>query len=117
MNRPECPIDLLYVACGRSVTAIDRHAGGRVWSTVVGGIFGHAITMIHAAGGRVYVLRSPRVYCLDRSTGAILWQQDADGGGWFGVLTIDDATPVASAAQQAAIRELRDSRDDFHSMS
>ena len=67
--------EFLYAGVGRTVVAMERLSGDRVWGTKLPFMGGH-ISMILPHEDRIYVGRRSSVSCLDRATGRFLWKRD-----------------------------------------
>lgn len=92
--------ELLYTGTGRTVTAIDRLTGRPVWRAKLGGVLGNSISMLLVHGAELYVARGGYVYCMDRRSGAVLWERGV-GNGMFTLLAIDGASSSSAVAMQA----------------
>jgi outer membrane protein assembly factor BamB len=75
--------ELLYVAGGREVLAIDRATGQQIWrqiwrqKLVKSFLSSSSIAMMTVRGGELYVALDGTIHCLDRFTGATLWTCEA----------------------------------------
>lgn len=97
---PDTP--LVYVATGRKVAAFDRGTGRPVWQVRLPRVMAGNVSMLLPSGRELFVGRAGYVYCLDASTGAVLWERGAASSG-FVLIATGDAQGVAQ--QQAAMLE------------
>lgn len=104
-------IKLLIVATKRFVAALDPADGKEVWRTKLPDVDGSVISLL-VRGTDIYAGSYGRVFCLDRSTGKILWRNDLTGMGFQHVLlTMDrpgggDGEDATDQASIMAVREL-----------
>jgi hypothetical protein len=95
--------ELLYLGTGRTLIAMDRLSGRRVWVVKLPGWWrGNEIRMLLAHGSELYVACTDGLRCFDRLTGALLWMQDIRPDRLV-LLTVVGAD---TAAQQAAAGDL-----------
>lgn len=100
----DTPADLMFAASNRVVMALDRYTGRPVWRIKLPRFFGGSIVTIMAAGNEVFIGRGGYVYCLDRSTGGVLWERgiSTSGGGLVMMATDGSVSHDAAAASSAA---------------
>jgi PQQ-like domain len=101
--------DLLYVATGKYVIALDRFSGRVVWRVKLPRFFATAVCMLLPQDSELYVARSGYVYCLDRFSGAVLWERGVANSGLVLMATMSSdqgaqqtAATMAAQADQAA---------------
>ena len=98
-DRPE----LVYASVRRTVVAMDRLTGRRIWSVKLPFLGGH-ISMTLANGPHLYIGRRSSVTCLDRFSGGFRWRQELDHSGLvlLSAAGAEIAQQVAAAHQAAA---------------
>lgn len=71
--------ELLYVAGGREVLAIDRATGQPIWRQKLSKSFWSSanVAMMAVRGNELYVALDGTIHCLDRFTGATHWTCEA----------------------------------------
>lgn len=94
--------DLLYAAVGRTVVALDRYSGRPVWQLKLPRLLGGSISMVLPRGNELYVGRGGYVYCLDRLTGAVLWERGVGRSGNLTLLSIGEGTEEQQQASAVA---------------
>lgn len=105
------PAQMLLVGAKHTVSAFNRSNGSLLWTTQLkGGMVGGDFVTLHIDGLQVFAHTRGELFCLELSTGRILWTNPLEGYG-YGIATL--ATPGAAqyataaqaqvfAAQQAA---------------
>jgi hypothetical protein len=97
---------LVYVATGRKVVALDRHSGRPVWQIRLPRVMAGPVSMLLPAGRELFVGRAGYVYCLDSTTGQVLWERGAGSSGFVLIATPESA---GTHQQQAAmVQQMRD---------
>ncbi len=91
--------ELLYAGVGRTVVALDRFSGRPVWRVKLPRLLGGSVSMVLPHGREVYAARGGYVYCLDRMTGAVLWERGMNASG----NTVLLAMSGMDGAQQQAV--------------
>lgn len=99
--------DLLYAAVGRTVVAMDRFSGRPAWRVKLPRLLGGSISMILPYGREVYVGRGGYVYCLDRFSGAVLWERGMGGSGNLTLMSMGDRDTGQQQASAAFAAEAR----------
>ena len=102
----------------RTVIAFDRQTGARLWTKELSsGMSGDFVTVV-ADAHRVYAHTHGEIYCLDLTTGAVLWHDGLTGLG-YGIASIALPGVVGSvtAALAARIHQDRDSAATSSSVS
>jgi len=106
------PANLLFVGAKNSVNALDRTNGNFVWTTQLkrSGLSSTEFVNLHVDGHQVFAHTGGELYCLEISTGRILWTNPLKGLG-FGIatLTTTDAKTSLTAAQAWLIASQHDS--------
>lgn len=95
--------DLLFVAAGRKVQALDRYSGRPVWQMRLPRMLGGGVSMLVPSGREVFVGRGGYVYCVDAQTGQVLWERGVESSGLILMATGDSPSgrmQQASAAMQ-----------------
>jgi hypothetical protein len=102
--------EFLYAGVGRTIVAMDRVSGHRVWRTKLPFVGGH-ISMFMPHEDRLYVGRRSSVCCLDRATGRFLWKQKLGSSGLvlLSVSGVDQQQVVSAHAASAASARRKDS--------
>jgi outer membrane protein assembly factor BamB len=99
------PANLLFLGVKNSVTALSRIDGTIVWTTQLKktGLGGDFVTL-HIDGLQVFAHASGELYCLELSTGRILWNNPLKGLG-YGIATLatQDVKANLTAAQAQLI--------------
>jgi outer membrane protein assembly factor BamB len=99
------PANLLFLGVKNSVTALSRIDGTIVWTTQLKktGLGGDFVTL-HIDGLQVFAHSSGELYCLELSTGRILWNNPLKGLG-YGIATLatQDVKANLTAAQAQLI--------------
>ena len=104
--------DYLFVGIKGHVLALDRGTGAERWRTKLkGGDFVHLIT----DGQRLYATTQGEAFCLDGTTGTILWQNPMKGLG-LGLASLLAAETDASSpgSSTALLSESKRRRDAGH---
>lgn len=94
---------LIYVATGRKVAAFDRGTGRPVWQVRLPRVMAGNVSMLLPSGRELFVGRAGYVYCLDATTGTVLWERGAASSGFVLLATPDN--PGTSAQQAALVHE------------
>lgn len=74
--------DILFIGVARRVAAISRKTGRELWSTTLSGMMGSDFVTVLCDGTSVFAHAKGRLYCLDLSTGQILWENELTGYGY-----------------------------------
>jgi len=90
--------DVVYAASYDSVVALNRLTGNRLWVQRTRSSW---LATLHLQSGHLYIGAGGELYCLNPSSGEILWHNKLKGLG-RGVLTFD-STPAMMVAAVAAI--------------
>lgn len=96
--------DLVFVASGKYVQALDRATGRPVWQRKLpSSMFSSGFTTLMMQGAELLVGRSGYVYCLDAATGQVLWERGVGSSGSLVVMAAPgaDQSVAAAAAMQA----------------
>jgi outer membrane protein assembly factor BamB len=98
--------ELLYVASGKTVAALDRFTGRPVWQVKLPRLLGGNISLLLPQGAELYVGRGGYVYCMDRFSGRVLWERGLTGSGLVLMATVgsDPAAQQAASAGMAAMQ-------------
>jgi outer membrane protein assembly factor BamB len=70
--------ELVFVGIGRSVVALNRETGEKVWATR---IKGYDFVNVVLDGDRLYATCNGEIYCMDPVTGDGLWHNPLKGFG------------------------------------
>jgi outer membrane protein assembly factor BamB len=82
-----------YSASKRLVAALDLSTGATLWKTVVSGDIDYSTPAVYK--GRVYIgTRDGNLYCLNASTGAIIWNYTVSDPGSTVLLAGIEASPI-----------------------
>ncbi len=96
------PANLLFLGVKNSVTALSRIDGSIIWTTQVkkSGLSGVDFVTLHVDGLQVFAHACGELYCLELTTGRILWNNPLKGLG-YGIATLAtlDAKINLTAAQ------------------
>jgi outer membrane protein assembly factor BamB len=99
------PANLVFLGVKNSVSALSRIDGSIVWTTQLkkSGLGGDFVTL-HIDGLQVFAHASGELYCLELSTGRILWNNPLKGLG-YGIATVatQDVKANLTAAQAQLI--------------
>ncbi len=99
------PANLLIVGAKNSVSAFNRANGQLVWTTrLQSSGLSQAFVNIHLDGLQVFAHASGELFCLELTTGRILWTNPLKGFG-YGIATLatPGSTPNLTAAQAQVI--------------
>lgn len=98
--------ELLYVASGKTISALDRFSGRPVWRVKLPRLLGGNISMLLPQGAELYVGRGGYVYCMDRFSGRVLWERGLTGSGLVLMATVgsDQGGQQAAASAAAAMQ-------------
>ena len=92
--------ELLFVAVGRTVAALDRGTGKTRWQLKLPRMFGGYITLV--VGEReVFAGRGGYVYGIDPETGSVLWERGVNSRGSLMMLALGGTTAGQGHAAQA----------------
>ena len=98
--------DLLFVAAGRKVQALDRYSGRPVWQMRLPRMLGGGVSMLVPSGREVFVGRGGYVYCVDAQTGQVLWERGVESSGLILMATGDVASgPMQQAAAMQQMQQ------------
>lgn len=96
--------ELLFVGIKGHVVALEAYDGTERWRTK---LVGNDFVSVASDGDRLYAAARGEVFCLDRTTGTVLWRNGMKGLGWGlasllppGALTTGGET-LARAQQRA----------------
>jgi outer membrane protein assembly factor BamB len=99
------PSQMLIVGAKNSVSAFNRMSGSLLWTTQLkGGMVGGEFVTLHVDGLQVFAHARGELFCLELSTGRILWSNPLKGLG-YGIATLatPGSTPSITAAQAQVI--------------
>jgi len=97
--------DILFLGLHHSVTAISKSDGRKLWATKLPS--GTFVTLL-SDGRRIFAYSGGHLYCLDLTTGQILWKNELAGYGYgLASLALPDGT---SAPDTSTIRRIMDDR-------
>jgi outer membrane protein assembly factor BamB len=111
------PANLLFIGAKNSVSALDRTNGNFVWTTHLkrSGLSVEFVTL-HVDGGQVFAHAGGELFCLEISTGRILWTNPLRGLGYgIATITTQDAKMNPAAAQAQRSADLHDSTATYTS--
>ena len=92
--------ELLFVAVGRTVAALDRGTGKTRWQLKLPRMFGGYITLV--VGEReVFAGRGGYVYGIDPLKGTVLWERGVNSRGSLMMLALAGGSSVQSHSAQA----------------
>ena len=103
--------DLLYVATGRWIAALDKATGRPVWRRKLPRWFASGPVTLLVEHDLLFAGRGGYVYCLDSGTGEVIWERGMQSGNNVVIMTsalasmppgMDHAAIAAHAAAQAA---------------
>jgi hypothetical protein len=105
------PANLLFIGAKNSVSALDRTNGNFVWTTQLQrSALGAEFVTLHVDGRQVFAHTGGELYCLEISTGRILWTNPLKGLGYgIATITTHDAAANPTAAQAQVIAALHHS--------
>jgi outer membrane protein assembly factor BamB len=98
------PAQMLIVGAKHKVSAFNRTNGSLLWTTQLkGGMVGGDFVTLHIDGLQVFAHTRGELFCLELSTGRILWTNPLEGYG-YGIATLatPGANPNLTAAQAQA---------------
>lgn len=85
---------LIFIGIAGNVIALNRSTGLEIWRTA---LRGRDFVNVALEDGDLYATTKGELFCLDRDTGRIRWQNPLKGLGW-GLITI-----ATAAGQQAVV--------------
>jgi len=98
-NRVE---ELVFVGFNKQVIALDRYTGDKVWDWKSSKGSGYPAVILD--GDRLIVSVSGYTYCLEPTTGAVVWENELKGFGTgiASIVSVRGCSSGGAASQQAA---------------
>lgn len=81
------PNDVIFMGLNSRVVALNKGNGQILWDTKLGGVLGDGFISINSDGQHVFAFCKGQIYCLDASSGAIVWTNELKGYG-YGIASI-----------------------------
>ncbi len=104
--------DLLFIGIKGHVVALDAYTGTEHWRTKLAGA---AFVTVASDGARLYAAARGEVFCLDRTTGAVIWHNGMKGMGYgLASLLPPGALTGGSEALAEAQRRIEAQRQAAH---
>ena len=101
--------EIILIGVKHSVTAVSKTNGAVLWTTKLPGGLGSDFVAVTCDGERVFAHSSGQLFCLDLSSGRMLWNNELRGYG-YGLASI--CVPgVASSPDLAAVRAIQAERE------
>jgi len=105
MKAPE----IVLIGVKHSVSAVSRANGHVLWTTQLAGGLGSDFVAVACDGKRVFAHSSGQLFCMELSSGRMLWTNELRGYG-YGLTTI--CVPgMASSPDLAAVRAIQAQRE------
>ncbi|MHB1223479.1 MAG: outer membrane protein assembly factor BamB family protein [Gemmatimonadaceae bacterium] len=97
---PRPPARLIYVGIKRHVLAIDQSTGAEVWRTRLEGQRMRSNDFVHLTldEERLYATTSGELYCLEKTTGEVMWHNQLTGLGTGLVSIVSGGAPTDGGA-------------------
>jgi outer membrane protein assembly factor BamB len=101
--------EIILIGVKHSVCAVSKTNGSVLWTTKLPGGLGSDFVTVTCDGERVFAHGSGQLFCLDLSSGRLLWTNELRGYG-YGLATI--CVPgMASSPDLAAVRAIQAQRE------
>jgi len=84
----------VFLGVSSSVLCVDANTGESIWKTEISRGFGDGFVSLALHHEKVFAHSRGKLYCLDRTTGAILWTNDLKGMGFGTAFVCTDSTPM-----------------------
>jgi outer membrane protein assembly factor BamB len=101
VERKTMSSSIIFIGVKAHVVAVDRKTGGTLWKTKLkGGLTsGERFVTLLVEGGCVYAHTYGELFCLDETTGEILWRNALEGLGYdiASLATAGAASPAVAA--------------------
>ena len=81
------PNDVIFMSLNSRVIALNKDNGQILWDTKLGGVLGDGFISLNSDGLHVFAFCKGQIYCLDASSGAIMWTNELKGYG-YGIASI-----------------------------
>jgi outer membrane protein assembly factor BamB len=105
MKAPE----IILIGVKHSISAVSRANGQVLWTTKLPGGLGSDFVAVTCDGERVFAHSSGQLFCMDLSSGQMLWTNELRGYG-YGLATI--CVPgMASSPDLATVRAIQAQRE------
>ncbi len=81
------PNDVIFMGLNSRVIALNRSSGQTLWDCKLGGVLGDGFISLTSDGQRVFAFCKGQIYCLDASSGNIVWTNELKGFG-YGIASV-----------------------------
>jgi outer membrane protein assembly factor BamB len=107
--------EIILIGLKHSVSAVSRADGHVLWTTKLPGGLGSDFVAVACDGERVFAHSSGQLFCMELSSGRMLWNNELHGFG-YGLASI--CVPgMASSPDLAAVRAIQAQRKAAESAS
>jgi len=107
--------EIILIGVKHSVSAVSKANGAVLWTTKLSGGLGSDFVAVACDGERVFAHSSGQLYCLELSSGRMLWTNELRGYG-YGLASI--CIPgMGSSPDVATVRAIQAQREASNSAS
>ena len=79
--------DVIFMSLNSRVIALNKGNGQILWDTKLGGVLGDRFITLNSDGQHVFAFCKGQIYCLNVSSGNIVWTNELKGYG-YGIASI-----------------------------